>query len=64
MLHLARSVFDLDSGGARRDTAIMRILTIETTCDETAAAVVTDELGVLGSAIASQKKLKGTGVVY
>jgi len=30
------------------------ILTIETTCDETAAAVVTDELQVLGAVVASQ----------
>lgn len=35
----------------------MNILTIETTCDETAAAVVTDELAVLGSAVASQDEL-------
>jgi len=35
----------------------MRILTIETTCDETAAAVVDDELQVLGSVVASQDKL-------
>ena len=35
----------------------MRILTIETTCDETAAAVVTDELQVLGSVVASQDEL-------
>ena len=35
----------------------MNILTIETTCDETAAAVVTDQLAVLGSAIASQDEL-------
>lgn len=34
-----------------------RILTIETTCDETAAAVVTDELEVLGSVVASQEDL-------
>jgi len=35
----------------------MRILTIETTCDETAAAVVTDELRVLSSVVASQDQL-------
>ncbi len=35
----------------------MNILTLETTCDETAAAVVTDELGVLGASIASQESL-------
>ncbi len=35
----------------------MRILTIETTCDETAAAVITDQLDVLGSAVASQDEL-------
>src|SRR5262245_4584804 len=35
----------------------MRILTIETTCDETAAAVVTDDLRVLSSVVASQAQL-------
>jgi N6-L-threonylcarbamoyladenine synthase len=35
----------------------MRILTIETTCDETAAAVVTDDLQVLSSVVASQDQL-------
>lgn len=35
----------------------MRLLTIETTCDETAAAVVTDDLRVLGSVVASQTEL-------
>jgi N6-L-threonylcarbamoyladenine synthase len=35
----------------------MQVLTIETTCDETAAAVVTDQLQVLGSVVASQDKL-------
>ncbi len=34
-----------------------RILTIETTCDETAAAVVTDRLEVLGAVVASQDDL-------
>jgi N6-L-threonylcarbamoyladenine synthase len=33
------------------------ILTIETTCDETAAAVVTDQLEVRGSVVASQDRL-------
>jgi N6-L-threonylcarbamoyladenine synthase len=33
------------------------VLTIETTCDETAAAVVSDRLEVLGSAVASQDAL-------
>ena len=36
---------------------MMNILTLETTCDETAAAVVTDRLEVLGAAIASQDAL-------
>ena len=35
----------------------MRILTIETTCDETAAAVVSDNLEVLGAVVASQDQL-------
>jgi N6-L-threonylcarbamoyladenine synthase len=35
----------------------MKILTLETTCDETAAAIVTDELRVLGSVVASQDDL-------
>jgi len=35
----------------------MKILTLETTCDETAAAVVTDELAVLSSVVASQDEL-------
>src|SRR5215204_2721441 len=33
------------------------ILTIESTCDETAAAVITDQLEVLSSVVASQDKL-------
>src|SRR3954469_13003844 len=43
----------------------MRILTIETTCDETAAAVVSDDLSVLSSVIASQDDLhqRFSGVV-
>ncbi len=35
----------------------MKILTIETTCDETAAAVITDQLEVLSSVVASQDKI-------
>src|SRR3954467_8384983 len=35
----------------------LRLLTIETTCDETAAAVVTDKLEVLSSVVASQDAL-------
>jgi N6-L-threonylcarbamoyladenine synthase len=35
----------------------VKILTLETTCDETAAAVVTDQLEVLGSVVASQDAL-------
>lgn len=35
----------------------MQVLTIETTCDETAAAVVTGELEVLGAVVASQDEL-------
>ena len=43
----------------------MKILTLETTCDETAAAVVTDRLEVLASVVATQDKLhqKYGGVV-
>ncbi|NUQ64174.1 MAG: tRNA (adenosine(37)-N6)-threonylcarbamoyltransferase complex transferase subunit TsaD [Pirellulales bacterium] len=37
----------------------MKILTLESTCDETAAAVVTDRLEVLGSVVASQDDLHG-----
>jgi N6-L-threonylcarbamoyladenine synthase len=37
--------------------APVRLLTIETTCDETAAAVVTDRLEVLASVVASQDHL-------
>jgi N6-L-threonylcarbamoyladenine synthase len=36
---------------------MVKILTLETTCDETAAAVVTDTLEVLGSVVASQDSL-------
>src|SRR3970040_1963408 len=35
----------------------MNILTLETTCDETAAAIVTDRLEVLSSVVASQDAL-------
>ena len=35
----------------------MKVLTLETTCDETAAAVVTDQLEVLSSVVASQERL-------
>ena len=38
----------------RESTAGMKILCIETTCDETAAAVVTGDLKVLASVVASQ----------
>ena len=43
----------------------MKLLCLETTCDETAAAIVTDDLQVLGSVVASQDKLheKFQGVV-
>jgi N6-L-threonylcarbamoyladenine synthase len=43
----------------------MSLLTIETTCDETAAAVISEDGEVLGSAIATQEKLheRFTGVV-
>jgi N6-L-threonylcarbamoyladenine synthase len=43
----------------------MRILAIETTCDETAAAVIGDDLQVLGAVVASQDKLheRFSGVV-
>jgi N6-L-threonylcarbamoyladenine synthase len=43
----------------------MNLFTIETTCDETAAAVVTDRLEVLASVVASQDKLheRFSGVV-
>lgn len=37
--------------------APLRLLTIETTCDETAAAVITDQLEVLSSVVASQDHL-------
>ena len=35
----------------------MHLLTLETTCDETAAAVITDQLEVLSSVVASQDEL-------
>jgi N6-L-threonylcarbamoyladenine synthase len=39
------------------DIPAVNILTLESTCDETAAAVVTDRLEVLGAALASQHEL-------
>jgi N6-L-threonylcarbamoyladenine synthase len=44
---------------------MLKILSLETTCDETAAAVVTDSLKILGSVVASQDVLhqKFGGVV-
>lgn len=44
---------------------LMKILTLESTCDETAAAVVTEELQVLSSVVASQDELhrRFSGVV-
>lgn len=44
---------------------MMNLLAIETTCDETSAAVITDELEVLSAVVASQEKLheKFHGVV-
>ena len=43
----------------------MKILTLETTCDETAAAVITDQFEVLASVVASQDELhrRYSGVV-
>ncbi len=35
----------------------MKLLTLESTCDETAAAVINDRLEVLGSVVASQDEL-------
>lgn len=35
----------------------LRVLTLETTCDETAAAIVTDQLNVLSAVVASQEEL-------
>ncbi|MDG2207299.1 MAG: tRNA (adenosine(37)-N6)-threonylcarbamoyltransferase complex transferase subunit TsaD, partial [Pirellulales bacterium] len=35
----------------------LRVLTLETTCDETAAAIVTDRLNVLSAVVASQEEL-------
>lgn len=40
-----------------RWTELMRVLTLETTCDETAAAVISDDLVVLSSVVASQDDL-------
>ena len=36
---------------------MMKLLILESTCDETAAAIVTDTLQVLSSAVASQDEL-------
>ena len=43
----------------------MLILTLESTCDETAAAIIDEQHGVLGSTVASQEELhqKFNGVV-
>ena len=38
-------------------SGLMKILTLETTCDETAAAIITDKLEVLGASVASQDEL-------
>ena len=35
----------------------MQLLALETTCDETAAAVINDRLEVLGAVVASQEQL-------
>ena len=40
-----------------RDGPSMNLLTLESTCDETAAAVLTDRLEVLSSVVASQDEL-------
>lgn len=63
-LRLRRKYFKI-SLIPENEASILRILTIESTCDETAAAVVTDELEVLGSVVASQEELhlKFNGVV-
>lgn len=47
------------------ESATKHLLAIETTCDETAAAVITDDLQVLSSVVASQEELhrKYAGVV-
>jgi N6-L-threonylcarbamoyladenine synthase len=44
---------------------VIRVLTLETTCDETAAAIVTDRLEILGAAVATQDRLheRFSGVV-
>src|SRR5262249_44539619 len=44
-----------ESGSGRGQ--VVKLLTIESTCDETAAAIVTDELQVLSSVVASQDHL-------
>jgi N6-L-threonylcarbamoyladenine synthase len=45
------------ASGSQHPTSYLLLL--ETTCDETAAAVVTDSLQVLGSAVATQDELHG-----
>ena len=63
---MAADVPDHDHGYSRPRPArlilpalrpIMYLLTLETTCDETAAAVVTDQLEVIASVVASQVEL-------
>jgi N6-L-threonylcarbamoyladenine synthase len=46
-----------DSPSLLAPRSSVRLLTLETTCDETAAAVITGELQVLSSVVASQDKL-------
>lgn len=48
-----------DRSATATDGRTLRVLTIETTCDETAAAVVTDQFEVLGAVVASQDELHG-----
>jgi len=54
-----------ENDGIVVDSSMRTLLTLETTCDETAAAVITDSLEVLGSVVASQDSLheKFGGVV-
>jgi len=40
-----------------RKVGMVRVLGIESSCDETAAAVVVDGVNVLGSTVASSEKL-------
>ena len=53
MLLLARVWYEILSASV----SMKKLLLIESTCDETAAAVVTDELQVLSSVVASQEHL-------